>query len=98
VQSEGSNSVLGLRWLRWVLLLGVTLIALASVLVPALQVQPFKLQTPERLKISFALRQWSPVITLVALAVALLIGSCCGIRLGPGGVNSAWFPFSSRSW
>jgi hypothetical protein len=56
------------------LLLSVTLIALAAVLVPALLIQPFKLQTPERLKISYALHHWSPLITLLALAFALLIG------------------------
>jgi hypothetical protein len=74
VQSERSTGGLGRRWLRWVLLLVVTLIALATVLVPALLIQPFKLQTPERLEISYALRHWSPVITLLALAIALLIG------------------------
>jgi hypothetical protein len=57
-----------------VLLLGITLIAFAWVLVPALLIQPFKLQTPQRLELSYALRHWSPVITLVGLAVALLIG------------------------
>ena len=55
------------------LLLGVTIIAFATVLVPALLIQPFKLQTAERLNLSYTLRHWSPVITLVALALALLI-------------------------
>jgi uncharacterized protein DUF3179 len=56
------------------LLLGVTLIALAAVVVPAWFIQPFKLQTPARLQISYALRYWSPLVTLLALALALLIG------------------------
>jgi len=73
VQSESSTNVLGRRWIRWILLLGVTVIAFAAVLVPALLIQPFKLQTAERLKISYSLRHWSPIITLVALALALLI-------------------------
>ena len=72
MQSESSTP--GRRWIRWVLLLGVTLIALAVVLVPALLIQPFKLQTPERLSLSYALRHWSPTITVLALAFALLIG------------------------
>jgi hypothetical protein len=71
VQSESSTTTR--RWIRWVLLLSVTLIAFAAVLAPALLIQPFKLQTPERLRISYALRHWSPEITLAALAVALLI-------------------------
>lgn len=74
MQSESSTTVLGRRWIRWMLLLGVTLIAVAAVLVPAWLIQPFKLQTPERLKVSYALRYWSPIITLLALAFALLIG------------------------
>jgi hypothetical protein len=73
VQSERSTNALGGRWIRWMLLLGVTLIALAAVLVPALLIQPFKLQTPERLKISYALHHWSPIMTLVALLLALVI-------------------------
>ena len=74
MQSESSTTVLRRRWIRWMLLLIVTLAALAVVLVPALLIQPFKLQTAERLKISYALRHWSPILTLVALAFALLIG------------------------
>jgi hypothetical protein len=66
-----------------VLLLVVTLIALAAVLVPALLIQPFKLQTPERLQISYALRNWSPIITLLALAVGLLIGISLWNRTRP---------------
>jgi Protein of unknown function (DUF3179) len=73
VQSESSTNVLGRRWIRWILLLGVTVIAFAAVLVPALLIQPFKLQTAERLNISYSLRHWSPIITLLALSFALLI-------------------------
>jgi len=73
VQGESSTSVLGRRWIRWIILLSVTLIAFAAVLVPALLIQPFKLQTAERLNISYALRHWSPIITLLALSCALLI-------------------------
>lgn len=74
MQSESSTTVLGRRWIRWMLLLTVTLIALAAVLVPAWLIQPFKLQTAERLEISYTLRHWSPVITLLALAFAMLLG------------------------
>lgn len=73
VQSDRSTGVLSRRWIRWVLLVSLALFALTAVLVPALLIQPFKLQTPERLKISYLLRDWSPVITLLAVAIALLI-------------------------
>lgn len=73
VQRESSTILLSRRWIRWMLLLGITLIAFAAVFVPAWLIQPFKLQTAERLEISYTLRHWSPIITLVALAFALLI-------------------------
>jgi len=65
--------MLGQRWIRWVLLLIVVLVALAVVVIPAWFIQPFKLQTPSVLKMSYALRHWSPVVTVVALVAALLI-------------------------
>lgn len=73
MQSESSTNVPGRRWIRWILLLIVTVTAFACVLVPALLIQPFKLQTAERLYVSYTLRHWSPIITLLALLLALLI-------------------------
>lgn len=75
MQSETSRNVPRRRWVRWswILLLSITLIAFAAVLVPVLLIQPFKLQTAERLNISYSLRHWSPIITLLALSFALLI-------------------------
>jgi hypothetical protein len=62
----------------WLLLVVIVLIALATVLVPVLIVQPFKPQTTRGLEISFALRRWSPLVTLIALAVALLLVGLVG--------------------
>ncbi len=73
MQSEAVPNGFGFRRVRWILLLTVTATAFAAVLVPALLIQPFKLQTAERLNISYSLRHWSPTITIVALSVALLI-------------------------
>jgi Protein of unknown function (DUF3179) len=73
VQSESSPKGFGLRRTRWILLLIVTATAFAAVLVPALLIQPFKLQTAGRLNLSYSLRHWSPIITIVALSLALLI-------------------------
>jgi hypothetical protein len=74
LQSETSTRVPGRRWIRWSVLLIVMLVVLAAVFIPAWLIQPFKLQTPERLKIAYTLRHWSPVITPLGLAAALLIG------------------------
>src|SRR6185369_461321 len=73
VQSDSSTSVFRRPWIRWILLFIVTVIAFAWVLVPALWIQPFKLQTAQRLSLSYTLRHWSPMITLVALVLALVI-------------------------
>jgi hypothetical protein len=57
----------------WLLLLGIVLVALAIVIVPVWIVQPFKPQTARGLEVSFALRRWSPLVTLVGVAIALLL-------------------------
>ena len=75
MQSEGSRTATDRTWIRWMLLIIITLLALAVVVIPALLIQPFKLQTPDRLKISYALRHWSPIITLAALGAAALIAA-----------------------
>jgi len=74
VRGQSSTTKLRRRWIRWVLLVSLTLISFAGVLVPALLIQPFKLQTPERLRLSYTLRHSSPAITLIALALASVIG------------------------
>jgi hypothetical protein len=45
----------------------------AAALVPALLIQPFKLQTAGRLNISFGLRHWSPIITVAHCRSQVLI-------------------------
>jgi hypothetical protein len=73
MQSKTSKRMIVPTWIWWVGLLAVTLVGFAAVLVPALVIQPFKLQTPERLSISYSLRHWSPIITVLALLIAVLI-------------------------
>lgn len=68
-----STSVAGRRWIRWVLLLALFSISIAVVFIPAWFIQPFKLQTPERLQISYFLHHSSPVITVAVLVIAILI-------------------------
>jgi len=61
------------RKAAWIVLICVALLTLAIVLAPVWIVQPFKPQTARGLEISFALRRWSPLITVIALILALLI-------------------------
>ena len=57
-------------WLLFALAFGM---AVGVVLVPFLLIQPFKAQTPDRVAISFILRRWSPVITIILFLLALAL-------------------------
>jgi hypothetical protein len=61
------------RKAAWATLLVLTLIALAIVIAPVLIIQPFKPHTARGVEISYALRRWSPWVTLIALAFGLFL-------------------------
>jgi len=61
------------RRAAWVILLVIAVVALAIVAAPVWIIQPFKPQTARGLEISFALRRWSPLVTVIALVLALLL-------------------------
>jgi hypothetical protein len=74
-----ANNFLGRR-AAWMALLSLALIGLTIVIIPVWIVQPFKPQTDAGLKISYALRGWSPLVTILASVAALFLV----IRLFPG--------------
>jgi len=57
----------------WVLFLLIVLSGLAIVAAPVWIIQPFKAQTDRGLAIAFAMRRWSPVITIVAVIISFLL-------------------------
>ncbi|MFN2494255.1 MAG: hypothetical protein ABR501_15375, partial [Pyrinomonadaceae bacterium] len=61
------------RRAAWLSLLVIVLIALTTVLAPVWIIQPFKPQTPRGLAVSYAMRRWSPAVTLIASASALAL-------------------------
>ena len=63
------------RRLFWPALLGLLLLSIAFVAIPAFLVQPFRPQTARGLEISYLLRQWSPLVTVIMFigAVALVV-------------------------
>ncbi|SRR6266404_2489030 len=61
------------RRAAWVALLSLALISLAIVVIPVWIVQPFKPQTNAGLKLSYFLRSWSPLATILAAAAALVL-------------------------
>src|ERR1700682_55131 len=70
--TRNSRTLLGRR-AAWLALLLIALMGLTMVLVPVWIIMPFKPQSARGLAVSFALRRWSPLLTLVALAGALAL-------------------------
>jgi len=61
------------RRLAWLALLLIILIGLAMVLAPVWIIQPFSPQTERGLRLSFVLRRWSPIVTLVGFTIVLVL-------------------------
>lgn len=61
------------RGLMWLALVAVVAGAFAWVLIPVWMIQPFKAQTSQGLNLSYTLRRWSPIVTVVALVLAALL-------------------------
>lgn len=69
------------RKLLWLSLVLLTVIVLAIVLTPVFLIAPFNAQTPRIMEVSYILRRWSPVVTVLA---SLLIVTLT-VRLWLGG-------------
>ena len=69
------------RRLAWLILFVLVIAIIAIVLTPMYLIAPFKAQTPRIMEVSYLMRRWSPVLTIVALLAVLLLT----IRLWLGG-------------
>ena len=69
------------RRLAWLLLLVLVIAVVAIVLTPIYLIAPFKAQTSRVLAVSYLMRRWSPLLTIVASLVILTLT----IRLWLGG-------------
>ncbi len=70
--TKNNTTFLGLR-AAWGALLLIVLGGLATVLLPVWLIQPFRPQSPRGLEVSYTLRRWSPLVTLLASALALML-------------------------
>jgi len=61
------------RRVEWLALIGITLVALAIVVLPVWIIQPFKPQTARGVELSYNLRRWSPLVTVLGLASAVFL-------------------------
>ncbi len=72
----------GRRAVAWLSLLIVIAIAFAFVFIPAWVIMPFKSQTARGVAVSYALKSWSPIVTVIAalLSIALIVYLWRGAR------------------
>lgn len=61
------------RKTAWTALLVIAVASLAMVLLPVWIIQPFRPQTERGLEVSYALRRWSPLVTVIALSAGLIL-------------------------
>ncbi len=61
------------KLLNWFLLIIVAIIAFAVVFIPAYLIQPFATQSENAVKISYLLRSWSPILTVIFAVIALFL-------------------------
>ncbi len=91
------------RKTAWAGVILLLLLALAIVIIPVRVIHPFRPQTPQGLELAFTMRQWSPIITLLAsiiiLALAIILwrsgsrwwGKTLLVLLVALSVAAAWF-------
>lgn len=61
------------RRAAWLTLIVIVLVGLAMVAIPVWLIMPFKPQTERGLEISYVLKRWSPLLTVIASVLALLL-------------------------
>jgi len=69
------------RKVLWLSLFVLIVIVLALVLTPVFLIMPFKAQTPRIMEVSYLMRRWSPVITILTSLLILTLT----VRLWLGG-------------
>ena len=70
------------RKLVWLVFFALVVVIVAIVLTPVFLIMPFKAQTPRTMEISYLMRRWSPIVTVLGLLVifTLTIGLWIGGR------------------
>lgn len=80
VLTQLSNWTNARRKLVWLALFLLFLLILLTVLTPVLLIMPSKAQTPRTMEISYLMRRWSPLLTLVGSGLILIL--TIGLWLG----------------
>ena len=66
----------------WFILFAAVLVAFLFVAIPVWLIQPFRAETPSGMQLSYTLRNWSPIVTVICFLtiLALIIKSWKSIR------------------
>jgi Protein of unknown function (DUF3179) len=59
--------------LNWLLLIIIAIITFAVVVIPVYLIQPFAPQTERIIEVSYFLRSWSPIFTIVSAIISLFL-------------------------
>ena len=89
------------RKLVWLMLLVLVMAVLAIVLTPVFLIMPFKAQTPRILEVSYVMRRWSPLLTIVGslFIVTLTIRLWLGGRWWGRAILVIWLlPVLGATW
>ena len=70
------------RRIVWWTLLVIALASVALVVVPVWIIQPFRPQYQQGLEWSYLMRRWSPLVTVIILAIGVVLGAGLGLLLG----------------
>jgi len=89
------------RKLVWLMLFLLVVIVVAIVLTPVFLIMPFKAQTPRIMEISYMMRRWSPVVTvlgsllILTLTISLWLGGRWWSRIA---LVLLLFPVFAAAW
>jgi Protein of unknown function (DUF3179) len=59
--------------LNWFLLIIIAIITFAVVVIPVYLIQPFAPQTERIIEVSYVLRSWSPIFTIISAIIAVIL-------------------------
>jgi hypothetical protein len=68
------------RKLVWLVVFVLVIATVAIVLTPVLKIMPFKAQTPRVMEVSYLMRRWSPLLTIVGSLIILTLSIALWLR------------------
>jgi Protein of unknown function (DUF3179). len=71
--TKNSKTFFGKKAAAWAALLMIVLLGLAMVLIPVWIIHPFKPQSQQGVELSYALRRWAPLLTIVACVTVFIL-------------------------